>query len=86
MRNHIDLVESLLTTIEEAPMDRLPFREQKQQVLDTLDRLLGCQDCQKSDKVAALREVQSAAKRMADQIERHLNQQSEMDGPRRTLG
>jgi hypothetical protein len=44
---------------------------QKQEVLDVLDRLLGNQDGSKSAKIAALREVESAARRMADQVERH---------------
>jgi hypothetical protein len=50
---------------------RISLQAQKQEVLDVLDRLLGHQDNSRSAKVAALREVERAARRMADQIERH---------------
>ena len=50
--------------------DALSIR--KADALDTLDRVLGVQSCLKSEKVAALREIEKTAKRMADQIERHM--------------
>ena len=50
---------------------RVSLQAQKQEVLDVLDRLLGNQDGSKSAKVSALRDVETAARRMADQIERH---------------
>jgi hypothetical protein len=50
---------------------RVSLQARKQEVLDVLDRLLSNQDGSKSAKVAALREVEKAAKRMADQIERY---------------
>lgn len=45
------------------------LNESKTDVLDTLDRLLGCQACTKAEKMAALRECEAVAKRMADNIE-----------------
>jgi hypothetical protein len=49
---------------------RVSLQAQKQEVLDVLDRLLGNQDGSKSAKVSALRDVETAARRMADRIER----------------
>ncbi len=46
-------------------------------VLRALDKVLGNQACTKREKIAALREIEDTAKRMADQIERYATQGSE---------
>lgn len=51
------------------------LRESKDAVLGRLDILLGAQGCTKEEKIAALREVEKAPKRMADQIERHMERE-----------
>ena len=43
----------------------------------SLDRLLAAQIGTKPEKIAALREIEQTAKRMADGIERRLNQEVE---------
>ncbi len=48
--------------------------DRKAEAASALDRLLGVQSCSKSEKIAALREIEQAAKRMADQIERHMRE------------
>jgi hypothetical protein len=51
--------------------------DRKDAALAMLDRLLGVQTCTKSQKIAALRDIEQAAKRMADQVERHMAQRSD---------
>jgi hypothetical protein len=58
---------------------RISLQAQKQEVLDVLDRLLGHQDNSRSAKVAALRDVEMAARRMADQIARHEAQRQQLE-------
>lgn len=43
-----------------------------------LDRLLGVQSCTKAEKIAGLREIQAAAKRMADGIERRIREDAKV--------
>jgi hypothetical protein len=69
IREHIDQVASLQIPVAEE-RQWISLRDQKQETLDSLDRLLGNQDGPNRDKIAALREIAIAAKRMADGIER----------------
>jgi hypothetical protein len=71
IRNYINITERF-SSLDEDWASVADLRSRKQTVLDALDRLLGCQSCTKGEKLAALREIEAVAKRMADGIEQRL--------------
>lgn len=52
------------------------LRATKQSALDALDKILSCQPPYRIEKVKALREVETAAKRMADNVERWMREEA----------
>ena len=50
------------------------LNDRKKAALQNLDRMLGIQTHTKHEKITALREIEKAAKRMADGIERRFKE------------